>query len=202
LLRFIDGTEKPVVAAVNGMALGGGAELAMRCHRLLATRNAYFQFPEVTLGILPGIGGMVVPYRRWPISSKFFHDMIRFGTRMSAQQALEMGVVARLADSYADLIASAGQEVKNLVGKVEHIPDGPVEIAAMEPEERPMAGKLPLSREVVEIISKAIGEAARSSTFKEALEVSYKAFGQVACTEAAKEGISAFLEKRNPEFKK
>jgi enoyl-CoA hydratase/3-hydroxyacyl-CoA dehydrogenase len=202
LLRFIDGTEKPVVAAVNGMALGGGAELAMRCHRLLTTSNAYFQFPEVTLGILPGIGGMVVPYRRWPVSSKFFHDMIRFGTRMSAQKALEMGVVARLADSYADLIISAVQEVKNLVGKVEHIPDGRVEIAEMEPVERPMAGKLPLSREVVEIISKAIGEAARSSTFKEALEVSYKAFGQVACTEAAKEGISAFLEKRSPEFKK
>jgi enoyl-CoA hydratase/3-hydroxyacyl-CoA dehydrogenase len=121
---------------------------------------------------------------------------------MSAQKALEMGVVARLADSYADLIISAVQEVKNLVGKVEHIPDGRVEIAEMEPVERPMAGKLPLSREVVEIISKAIGEAARSSTFKEALEVSYKAFGQVACTEAAKEGISAFLEKRSPEFKK
>ena len=202
LLRFIDRTGKPVVAAINGMALGGGAELAMRCHRILATKNAYFQFPEVTLGILPGIGGMVVPYRRWPGSAKFFHDMIRFGTRMSSEKALEVGAVARLADSYADLIAQAAQEVKNLVGKVEHIFDGPVEIGEIEPVERPMAGKLPLSREVVQIISKTIGEAARASTFKEALEVSYKAFGQVACTEAAKEGISAFLAKRSPEFRK
>jgi enoyl-CoA hydratase/3-hydroxyacyl-CoA dehydrogenase len=65
-----------------------------------------------------------------------------------------------------------------------------------------MAGKLPLSKEVVDIISKAIGEAARAPTFEEALEIGYKAFGQVACTGAAKEGISAFLEKRSPEFKK
>jgi enoyl-CoA hydratase/3-hydroxyacyl-CoA dehydrogenase len=202
LLRFIDGTKKPVVAAVNGMALGGGAELAMRCHRLLALKNAFFQFPEVTLGILPGIGGIVVPYRRWPASAKVFHDMIRFGVRLSAEKAVEIGVVSRIADNYADLVSSAVQAVKDLIGKVKHIPDGAVEIAGMESVEKPMAGKLLLSREVVEIISKAIGGAARAPTFEKALEIGYEAFGQVACTEAAKEGISAFLEKRPPEFRK
>jgi len=202
LLRFIDGTEKPVVAAVNGTALGGGAELAMRCHRLVATKNASFQFPEVTLGIVPGIGGMVVPYRRWPASSKLFHDMIRFGARLSAEEALGIGVITRLGDDYAELIAAAIQEVKDLIGNVEHISDGPVGIAEMEFTEKPMAGKLSLSREVVEIISKAIQEAARAPTFAEALEMIYKAFGDVACTEAAKEGISAFLQKRSPEFRK
>jgi enoyl-CoA hydratase/3-hydroxyacyl-CoA dehydrogenase len=202
LLRFIDGTEKPVVAAVNGIALGGGAELAMRCHRLLATRNAYFQFPEVTLGILPGIGGMVVPYRRWPSSSQVFHDMIRFGTRLSAERALEMGIISGLVDDYASLIASAAQEVRDFVGKIENVPDGPVEIGEVTPGDKPMAGKLPLSKEVVDVISRAIGEAARAATLQEALEVGYKAFGQVACTEAAREGISAFLEKRSPKFKK
>ncbi|MFQ5843127.1 MAG: enoyl-CoA hydratase/isomerase family protein, partial [Thermodesulfobacteriota bacterium] len=173
-----------------------------RCHRLVATRNAYFQFPEVTLGILPGIGGMVVPYRRWPSSSKLFHDMIRFGARLSAEKALGIGIITSLANDYAELITSAVKEVKDLVGKVESIPDGSVKITEMEFTERPMAGKLLLSREVVEIISKAIEDAARAPTFAEALEVGYKAFGHVACTEAAKEGISAFLQKRSPEFRK
>ncbi len=128
--------------------------------------------------------------------------MIRFGARLSAERAMEMGVVAHMVDNYSDLIGSAAQEVKHLIGKVEHIPDGPVEIPEIDSTERPMAGKLPLSREVVEIISRAIEDAACSPTFQEALEVGYRAFGQVACTEAAKEGISAFLEKRSPEFKK
>ncbi|MFB0505881.1 MAG: enoyl-CoA hydratase/isomerase family protein, partial [Thermodesulfobacteriota bacterium] len=202
LLRFIDGTEKPVVAAVNGLALGGGAELAMRCHRLVATGNAYFQFPEVTLGILPGIGGMVVPYRRWPASSKLFHDMNRFGARLSAEKALEIGIITRLTNDYTQLIAAAVKEVKDLGAKVEHIFDGPVEIAEMEFTERPTAGNLPLSSEVVAIISRAIKDAAGAPTFAEALEVGYKAFGHVACTEAAEEGISAFLQKRSPEFRK
>lgn len=202
LLRFIDGTQKPVVAGLNGMALGGGAELAMRCHRLVATRNAYFQFPEVTLGILPGIGGIVVPYRRWPARAKVFHDMIRFGTRLSAEEALGIGIFTSLANDYAELIARAVQEVKDLVGKVPRIPDDPVEIPEMAYTDKPMAGKLPLSREVVEIISRAIEGAARAPTFAGALEVAYEAFGHVACTEAAKEGISAFLEKRRPAFRK
>jgi enoyl-CoA hydratase/3-hydroxyacyl-CoA dehydrogenase len=202
LLRFIDESKKPIVAAVNGMALGGGAELAMRCHRLVATQNACFQFPEVTLGILPGIGGMVVPYRRWPASSRLFHDMIRFGVRLSAEKALEIGMITSFANDYTKLIGSAVQEVKDLAGKVEHIPDGSVKIAEMEFTERPMAGRLLLSREVVEIISKAIEDAARAPTFAEALEMGYKAFGHVACTEAAKEGISAFLQKRSPQFRK
>ena len=67
---------KPVVAALNGMALGGGFELAMRCHGLVAERRAWMQLPEVTLGIVPGIGAMVVPYRRWPSAAGVFHGML------------------------------------------------------------------------------------------------------------------------------
>jgi enoyl-CoA hydratase/3-hydroxyacyl-CoA dehydrogenase len=50
---FMDKMKKPVVAAVNGFAMGGGLEVAIRCHRIVATANAVLQFPEITLGILP-----------------------------------------------------------------------------------------------------------------------------------------------------
>jgi len=70
----MDQMEKPVVAAVNGIAFGGGFEVALRCHGMVATKNARFQFPEITLGILPGIGGCVVPYRRWPEGAALFHE--------------------------------------------------------------------------------------------------------------------------------
>ncbi len=99
---------------------------------------------------------MVIPYRRWHALAKVFHDMIRFGARISAEKALEIGIIAKLFDNYTDLIAAAVQEVKDLIGKVEHILDGPVEIDKIEPVETPMAGKLPLSNKVVGIISKAI----------------------------------------------
>jgi enoyl-CoA hydratase/3-hydroxyacyl-CoA dehydrogenase len=57
-----------------------------------------------------------------------------------------------------------------------------------------------LSREVVEIIGKAIQQAAQAPSLKEALEIGYRAFGASACTAAAKEGITAFLQKRKPDF--
>jgi enoyl-CoA hydratase / 3-hydroxyacyl-CoA dehydrogenase len=203
LLRYLDQCDKPVVAAINGLALGGGFELAIRCHKLVADKQAWFQFPEVTLGIVPGIGGLVVPYRRWPAGSEKFHAMIRHADRMTAKEAFDLGIISGLADDYLELIQMAVSEVNELAGKpLPRIPDEPAEIAELKPMDAPMAGKLPLSREVVGIIAKAIREAAAQSSFEEALEVGYKAFGDVACTEGAKEGITAFMEKRAPEYKK
>ena len=203
LLRYLDSCSKPVVAAVNGMALGGGFELAIRCHKLVAAETAWFQLPEVTLGIVPGIGGLVVPYRRWPKASKLFHDMIRQAAKMTAKEALDLGIISALAPDYYSLIQKAVLEVKDMAGKpVPRITDNPVELAPMETLAAPMAGKLPLSKEVVEIINKAVQEAAAKASFAEALEVGYLASGKVACTESAKEGISAFMQKRAPEFKK
>jgi enoyl-CoA hydratase/3-hydroxyacyl-CoA dehydrogenase len=203
LLRHLDSCSKPVVAAINGMALGGGFELAMRCHKLVAAESAWFQLPEVTLGIVPGIGGLVVPYRRWPNASSTFHNMIRQAARLTAKEAFDLGIVSGLESDYYSLIQKAVQEVKELAGKpIPRIPDDPVEIAPLEPLENPMAGKLPLSKEVVGIIDKAIKEAAAKPSFEEALETCYKASGEVVCTKDAREGITAFLEKRTPEFNK
>jgi enoyl-CoA hydratase/3-hydroxyacyl-CoA dehydrogenase len=202
LLRYLDRCDKPVIAAINGMALGGGFELAIRCHQIVATKKAWFQFPEVTLGILPAIGGLVVPYRRWPHGSAVLHDVVRLGRRLTAEEAQRLGIVKTLAEDYHSLIQAAVDGARGLRGKISRIPDRPVEIAPLKPIQEPMAGNLRLSQEAVGIVTEAIRGGARASSFEAALELGYRAFGEVSCTEAAKEGITAFLEKRTPQFRK
>jgi enoyl-CoA hydratase/3-hydroxyacyl-CoA dehydrogenase len=199
---FMDQMDKPIVAAINGMALGGGLEVAIRCHSLIATKNALLQFPEITLGILPGIGGCIVPYRRWPDGAALFHEMICLGRPIKAKEAAEIGMVTRIVDDYSELIKAAVEEVTNLQGKVKRISDAKVDIPEITTPDEPMAGKQPLSKEAVSIVLKTVKEGAAANSFAEALEIGYKGFGEIACTDAAKEGISAFLEKRKPEFKK
>jgi enoyl-CoA hydratase/3-hydroxyacyl-CoA dehydrogenase len=199
---FMDQMQKPVVAAINGMALGGGFEIALRCHGMVATKSAFFQFPEITLGILPGIGGCIVPYRKWPQGGKLFHEMICVARPINAKEALEIGMVAKLMDDIPELIKAAVDEVKNLQGKIKRIPDGKIEIPEFSIPDPPMAGKQVLSREAVSIIIKTIKAGAAAGTFDQALEMGYKGNAEIACTDAAKEGITAFLEKRRPEFKK
>ncbi len=200
--RVIDTMEKPVVAAVNGVAMGGGLELAIRCHSMVVTKNARFQFPEITLGISPGIGGAIVPYRKWPRGAKLFHEMICLARSISAKEAAEIGMVDKLADSYYDMIQEAKKEVERLQGKITRIPDGKMEIPPVEIPEQPMAGKLALSKEAVSIIARIIEQGAATERFTDALEVGYKGLGEIACTDAAQEGINAFLQKRSPEYKK
>ena len=199
---FMDQMDKPIVAAINGMALGGGLEVGIRCHSLIATKNALLQFPEITLGILPGIGGCIVPYRKWPDGAALFNEMICFGRPIKAKEAAEIGMVTRIVDDYFELIKAAVEEVKNLQGKVKRISDAKVDIPEITIPDEPMAGKQPLSKEAVSIVLKTVTDGAAADSFAKALEIGYKGFGEIACTDAAKEGISAFLEKRKPEFKK
>ena len=111
-------------------------------------------------------------------------------------------MVSKLVNEFSDLIPSAIEEVKNLEGNIKRIPDGKVDIPVIKIAEEPMAGKQPLSKEAVSIALKTIEQGASAHTFTKALEICYQGFGEIACTDAAKEGISAFLEKRRPEFKK
>lgn len=201
LLVHLDGMTKPVVAAVNGMALGGGLELAMRCHAMVALRDAWIQFPEVTLGIAPGIGGMVVPYRKWPRAASVFHDMLRLAKKLGAAEAFELGVVDGLADRYPELIQLAVERVRKFGGEVTSVPEGPAQIGTLTDID-PGTAKRPLSRQVIGIIEQAIREAAAAPDLVGALEIGYRAFGASACTAAAKEGVSAFLERRKPDFTK
>jgi enoyl-CoA hydratase / 3-hydroxyacyl-CoA dehydrogenase len=199
---FMDRMEKPIVAAVNGMALGGGFELAIRCHSIVAMENARFQFPEITLGILPGIGGCIVPYRKWPQGASLFHEMICLARPLGIKEAQEVELVSKVVDRYDRMIEEAVSEVERLQGNIPRIAEGPVQIPDIKIPENPAAGSLKLSREGISIIARTIEKGAAADSFESALEIGYQGAGDIACTDAAKEGISAFLEKRKPSFEK
>lgn len=96
--------EKPVIAAINGYALGGGLELAMACHLRIASKNAKMGLPEVSLGIIPGYGGT----QRLPnlIGKGKAMEMILTGDMINADQALLLGLVNQVVQP-EDLLESA-----------------------------------------------------------------------------------------------
>ncbi len=87
--------QKPVIAAINGVALGGGNELAMACHLRIASANATFGQPEITLGIIPGFGGT----QRLPrlIGKAKALEMMLTGSPVNAQEALRLGLINKVA---------------------------------------------------------------------------------------------------------
>lgn len=91
LFDFIENLATPVIAAVNGFALGGGLELAMACHFRVASHNARMGLPEVSLGVIPGYGGT----QRLPqlIGKGRALEMILTGSMIEAERALELGLV-------------------------------------------------------------------------------------------------------------
>lgn len=91
LFDFIEGLSTPVIAAVNGFALGGGLELAMACHFRIASDNAKMGLPEVSLGVIPGYGGT----QRLPqlVGKGRAMEMIMTAGMISAEQALSYGLV-------------------------------------------------------------------------------------------------------------
>jgi Enoyl-CoA hydratase/carnithine racemase len=201
LLVHLDGMTKPIVAAVNGMALGGGMELAIRCHDRVAASSAYFQLPEVNLGILPGIGGIAVPFRKWPEHAETFTGMACRADRMKAQDALAKGVVSALEDDYEALVRLAVARVKELKGT---LPLPQPSMAGIDLDAIRAQGTVPeganLSKKVVKIITEAIIAGAQAPDLAAALEIGYLAFGLVACTPAAREGITSFLQGKKPDF--
>lgn len=120
IFSAIENCGKPVIAVVNGYALGGGAELAMACHVRIATSNALFGLPEVSLGLIPGYGGT----QRLPqlVGKSKAMEMILTGGQLKADEALKFGLVNLVAES-----DEAMNEAYKLAGKM--VKNGPVAIS-------------------------------------------------------------------------
>jgi enoyl-CoA hydratase/carnithine racemase len=170
VLDLIENLGKPVIAAINGFALGGGCETAMACTIRIAVEHAKFGQPEVKLGLLPGGGGT----QRLPrlVGKGRALQLILSGGMIGAQEAYRIGLVNEVVPA-GELIPRAEAILK--------------EIAA----NAPIAVKYAL-----EATNKGM-DTSQSEGF--ALEASY--FGLCAATEDKKEGTSAFLEKRKPQFR-
>lgn len=110
----IEGLGKPVVAAVNGFALGGGSELALACHMRVASPNAVFGQPEVNLGIIPGYGGT----QRLPklVGKGIATELILTGAMISAERAHQIGLVNHVYEADV-LVAEAKKLVETIVSK-------------------------------------------------------------------------------------
>ena len=126
----IENLGKPVIAAVNGYALGGGCELALACHIRIASENAKFGQPEVNLGIIPGYGGTQRLARL--VGKGRAMEQILTGDQIDAQEALRIGLVNKVvpqadlmntAEALAQKIASKGQVAVRLALKAVHITD-------------------------------------------------------------------------------
>ncbi|CAM1370785.1 enoyl-CoA hydratase/isomerase family protein [Tenacibaculum soleae] len=168
LFNLVENLATPVIAAVNGFALGGGLELAMACHFRIASDNAKMGLPEVSLGVIPGYGGT----QRLPqlVGKGKAMELIMTAGMISAQEAKEWGLV-------------------NHVVNLEEL--------------LPLAEKL--ASKIMRNSSVAISAAIRAvnDNFKDGVngfETEIAEFGDSFGTEDFKEGTTAFLEKRKPNF--
>lgn len=111
----------PVIAAVNGFALGGGLELALGCDFIFASESAKMGFPEVSLGLIPGFGGTVRLARA--IGLRKARELIFSGDIITAQDALQFGLVNKVVPQ-AELMAAVMKRLENILNK------GPIAVSA------------------------------------------------------------------------
>lgn len=120
IFQLIEDTRVPVIAAVNGYALGGGAELAMACHLRVAGENAVFGLPEVGLGLIPGYGGT---QRLSQIVGKARAlELILTGQQVKAEVALHIGLVNEVTDE------KPAEAARKLLGKM--LKNGPLAVSS------------------------------------------------------------------------
>ena len=111
----IENFKLPVIAAVNGYALGGGSELALACHMRLATKNAKFSQPEVNLGIIPGYGG--TQRLAQLIGKGKALELMCTAEMISADEALNLGLVNYVSENKNDMLSKASEIIKTISRK-------------------------------------------------------------------------------------
>ena len=170
VLNLIQNLGKPVIAAINGYALGGGCELAMACTLRIASDTAKLGQPEINLGIIPGYAGTQRLARL--VGTGRALELLLTGDQITAAEAHRIGLVNRVVAA-ADLMTEARRLAAALAAKA------PVAV-----------------RYIIEAVNRGtqqpLGEA-------QVLEATL--FGLIASTDDMREGTSAFLAKRQPEFK-
>lgn len=168
LFDLVENLKTPVIAAINGYALGGGLELAMACHFRVASSNARMGLPEVSLGLIPGYGGT----QRLPqlIGKGRAMEMIMTAGMIPAETAMDYGLV-------------------NHVCAIEELQDYCQKIGEKIAKNSPVA----ISHAI-----KAVNTGFKYDT--DGYQAEIKAFGKCFGTEDFKEGTTAFLEKRKPDF--
>jgi enoyl-CoA hydratase len=159
VFRAIERMPKPVVAAVNGFALGGGCELALACHLRVASTKAQFGLPEVKLGIIPGYGGTVRLARL--VGRGRALEMILTGDMIDAQEAYRIGLVNRVVEPGALLEAS-----RALLGRIAG--NGPIAVRlAIEAVDRAAATT---TEDALVLESNSFGLLAATSDRREGME--------------------------------
>lgn len=161
----------PVVACVDGYALGGGCEMAMACDFVYATRKAVFGQPEVLLGLIPGFGGCVRLFRRVGVAKA--REMIYSGRRVDAAEAYRIGLVNEVFDSREEMFTAARLVLADIAA------NSAVAVAAC----------------------KSVINAVDGLSVSDGLEVELDAFRAAFTTDDMREGTAAFLAKRTPTFR-
>ncbi len=169
IFASIEDAPKPIVAAVNGFALGGGCELAMACHFRFCSDNAQFGQPEVNLGLLPGYGGTQRMTKL--IGKGRTLELLMSGNMINAATAMQYGLANNVFSQ---------EELLNKTKSILTI----------------INAKAPLAiAKCIECVNMA--DDGNADGYAKEID----AFGECFATDDMKEGVSAFLEKRKPQFK-